>query len=250
MLRYRELPPAPALAPYVQCYWTMSGELAPAAPRRILPDGSFEWIFHLGQPFAQNGIVQPRAFVVGQIRRAVLLETSARPDVFGIRFRAGGAARFVRVPMRELEGLIVSLPDLGLVIPREPCVAVVDAWLTRLMLDPRGEATARAAVSLIRASGGAIRVRELANRLGTTERTLARAFEDCVGMTPKVFARLTRFHMALRHGPFAASYADESHFIRDAHDFAGTTPSVLRSEENDFNDAFVGNVQDAQQERA
>jgi len=40
---YRELSPAPTLAPYVRCYWTLSADATgDASPQRVLPDGCVE----------------------------------------------------------------------------------------------------------------------------------------------------------------------------------------------------------------
>ena len=49
---YREYTATPALAPAVECVWTLDGhacEMADAQP--VLPDGRPEIILHLGDPF-------------------------------------------------------------------------------------------------------------------------------------------------------------------------------------------------------
>lgn len=107
-----------------------------------------------------------------------------------------------------------------------------------------GQALALRAVSMLEASGGALRVEELAAALGVSRQYLATQFRDHVGLPPKLFARICRFRSA-RAAALAASaataspygrdwaslaldsgYFDQSHLIRDFHDFTGTSPDI------------------------
>ena len=116
---------------------------------------------------------------------------------------------------------------------------------------PAGQALALQAVAQLEASGGALRVEALASGLGVSRQHLAAQFRDHVGLSPKLFARICRFRAA-RDAALAAfaaqratpgrtahdwaalaldsGYFDQSHLIRDFHDFAGTSP-----------DAYIGN---------
>ena len=114
--------------------------------------------------------------------------------------------------------------------------------LTRNFREPATHRTARVAASLIARRHGTLRIREVARIIGTTERSLERAFDTNIGVTAKTYSRLMRFHSYLRGE--SDGYFDDSHRIRDFHEFSGVTPSQWRSEQNAMNDAFVGNVQD------
>jgi AraC-like DNA-binding protein len=79
-------------------------------------------------------------------------------------------------------------------------------------------------------------VREVARSLGVSERHLRRVFRDAVGVSPKSFARLARFHRALdaaRRGSSWArvaattGYCDQAHLIDDFRAIAGATPARL-----------------------
>jgi len=98
-MRYSEHRPAASLQPFVRCYWTLYGMAASAPPERILPDGSLDIVFHLGEPFMRDGIPQPAAMIVGEIRRPVVVHPRGVAEVFGVRFRLGGASAFIRMPM-------------------------------------------------------------------------------------------------------------------------------------------------------
>ena len=103
----------------------------------------------------------------------------------------------------------------------------------------------RAAVAAIQRGRGSVRVRSLVSDLGTTERTLERAFEDSVGMGPKLLSRLVRFTHAISGDDDDLGYYDDPHRIHEFRAFSGVTPTAFRDEQNMINTAFVGNLQDA-----
>src|SRR5437016_904216 len=109
---YREYPPAPDLAPFVRCYWTLHGSPEPGATERLLPDGRLELAIHLGDPFDRvfsPGLRerQHRALFIGQQDKHVLLEPSGLVSVFGVCFHPDGAAAFARWPQHETAGRIL-----------------------------------------------------------------------------------------------------------------------------------------------
>jgi AraC-like DNA-binding protein len=84
-------------------------------------------------------------------------------------------------------------------------------------------------------------VTTVAADLGVSERHLRRVFRETVGVSPKTFARLARFHHALRaarddgHAGWAriaadAGYYDQAHLIAEFRAIAGVTPQALLGE--------------------
>jgi AraC-like DNA-binding protein len=84
-------------------------------------------------------------------------------------------------------------------------------------------------------------VNAVAVNLGVSERHLRRVFRDAVGVSPKAFNQLARFHRALRAaredsgtswaGIAAASgYYDQAHLIGEFRTIAGVTPRALLGE--------------------
>jgi AraC-like DNA-binding protein len=112
--------------------------------------------------------------------------------------------------------------------------------LARLASAPGTPKLALHAVAAIEAAGGALRVDALAGDLGVSRQHLALQFRQQVGLTPKLFSRICRFRHALVRlrapgagGDLAAlaadcGYFDQSHLIRDFHDFAASTPAAER----------------------
>lgn len=87
-------------------------------------------------------------------------------------------------------------------------------------------------VAAILRSSGSRSIAEAADAAGVSRQHLARLFDVHVGLSPKRFARVTRFRRAIvlgrsRRWPDVAStlgYADQSHLIAEFREFAGTTP--------------------------
>ena len=81
-----------------------------------------------------------------------------------------------------------------------------------------------------------MRVGKLANETGLSHKHLLREFDRCVGLTPKMFARLCAFQRAItRIGDKsrvdwadtarACGYYDQAHFIHEFRAFSSLTPA-------------------------
>jgi methylphosphotriester-DNA--protein-cysteine methyltransferase len=101
-----------------------------------------------------------------------------------------------------------------------------------------GALLVRRALATIDSSGGAVRIEQLAAGLGVSRQHFAAQFRQRVGLTPKLYARISRFRRAtamldpLRAGGNAdwaqlaleCGYFDQSHLIHDFQEFAGSAP--------------------------
>jgi AraC-like DNA-binding protein len=292
-LRYEQFSPAGELHQWVECYWRLTGEagLAPH-PQRILPDGYVEIILHLGDPFlrADEGtpaVRQARMLFAGQMIRPVRVMPTGRTCVWGIRLHPWAAAAAAGVPASELTDriedaeavcprLVKALTsalvdaydassaasiDSGIEGDDVRCVRALDAILTRHLMraapiDPLVIASGRVLLREPR------RIADVARRMGVSPRHLTRTFSQAVGLTPKMFARISRFQrvaavldvdghggevppgvvppgaalpgvaqssVALASVALACGYYDQSHLVRDVRAFAGGTPVALRA---------------------
>src|SRR5262249_34682203 len=108
------------LAQFVKCVWSLEGkEPINHAPReRILPDGCVELVFHFCDPFRSHSpsgcctSLQPRSFVVGQMRRFLEIEPAGRIGFVAVRFFARGAYLFFDRPMSEMAAGVIDLESL------------------------------------------------------------------------------------------------------------------------------------------
>ena len=212
-----ERAPAADLSEFIDAYWWSDGE----ATTRVLPDGCADIIFDGREPTIVGAMTRP-------------IEARSEPGMFGIRFRPGRAALAIGAPLTEVTDLRVPLRDVTKRFPPiDPGrIDRVERAMRSLFADRRPDPRVDAAVDRIRRSGGRATIDSIAAAAGVSRQHLARAFAHHVGVSPKMFARVTRFRRALQMsgaGDWAAlalevGYFDQSHLIADFRQFAGQTP--------------------------
>jgi AraC-like DNA-binding protein len=248
-MRYAEYRPAPALAAIVDCYWVLEGDGC-GAPEPIFPDGRVEIIFHYGVRFERHHLDgrverQDAALLVGQMLAPVCIGHRGRAGVAAIRLRPESTRAVVRCSAAETTAAFVDADAVfgSTAALRQRLadaagdgarVRLLDAWLAGIVRGaPRREVTA--AVSAIKAGGGAVDLDTIAAGAGVSLRHLERRFLAEVGTPPKTFARLVRLQAALgrisRGEPLAdvahaCGYYDQPHMARDFSRLAETSPAA------------------------
>ena len=275
---YREYRVPAPLGAVVECVWFLRGAASGEVgvdedmTQRVLPDGCIELIVHLGDAFesidADGGTPtrQASSLVVGLLTRPLVLRPPGCVETMGIRFRPGGAYPFISLPLADLTDTTVSLDDLWgasgrRLIDRLATARTDDARLTivsqalttQLIANEcehgRDPLIDTVVATLVRTAGCA-GIADLADRAGVTTRHLQRRFQDRVGVSPKVLARILRFQNTLRHRDattpiewahvaVACGYADQSHLIREYAALAGETPASLLAAEGELSSYFT-----------
>ncbi|HEV7395607.1 MAG TPA: helix-turn-helix domain-containing protein [Pyrinomonadaceae bacterium] len=253
-MHYCEHSPSPVLARYLEAFWfvTDQGASAPSGPERVLPDGCIEWIFHLDSPFqrlvSETFETQCRSFVVGELTQFILLQPTGRTNTMGVRFRPGGAYRFMPTPLNLLTDETVATEDIWGMDGKFLEEAVLEAandlerielieqfLIARLHITaarPRFEAAVREIVS----SRGQHRIEHIAEIIGWSPRQLEREFRASAGLSPKALARVIRFQSLLQlvgenrlrdwvDLALTTGYADQPHMVREFREFCGQTPT-------------------------
>jgi AraC-like DNA-binding protein len=129
---------------------------------------------------------------------------------------------------RDLVAMIAGSPDI------ESQKAAFEAIIRRRLENARPEPEGAAAIEAMLLDPEIRTVDEATARLGWPEWKFARFVRKHFGFTPKVLMRRARFMrtiLPLQTQTAAAwsekiddAYTDQSHFIRDCHDFLGMTP--------------------------
>ncbi len=234
-MEYRELT-LPESSPIARL-WIARGDGGPG--ETILPDGRYELIFNFGDRVLQDGVAQPRAMLAAETRRAVSIAPSGRVDFLGVTLRDGCAAAILRAPLHELRDRMLDVRDVDARLDlHEQLANAHDDRRIGIILDAFRSTTAdplaRAAASTIRTAHGRVSITRLASRLGVTVRTLGRAFDRAIGITPKTLARVTRLGRAaamLREGvsgvdaALDAGFFDQAHMTNEFRSMAGLSPS-------------------------
>jgi AraC-like DNA-binding protein len=167
----------------------------------------------------------------------------------GAYFHPGGLPAFTNLPVHELTNGTATVEDIWGPAAAEIAgrlaevneVARVDA-LESMLIERLGEkrqphttVDVPGLAASIHQSGGQVIVEQLAFGAGISRQQLTRLFRQRVGVTPKLYARLARFHsgLACAGSRTAANwaqmalelgYADQSHWIAEFKEFSGLTP--------------------------
>jgi AraC-like DNA-binding protein len=221
----------------------------PARPHQILS-------FQLAEPYrvrvdGGEAATMPDTYFVGpqSYRRAHVCLTGVVHD-FTIVFQPTGLNRLVGIDMTSLLNrdpaasdvlgrFAAALRDAVRMAPDfSQRVAAVERWV-EAMLEARGpDCVIGGASRRMIADRGGPRINDLVAESGLSASQFQRRFAVQVGMSPKLFARTTRFDRALaarRDGSGRSwtdivhdlGYFDQAHFIRECHDFAGLPPGSL-----------------------
>ena len=100
---------------------------------------------------------------------------------------------------------------------------------------------------------GNLTVQQLADDIGISRQLLSRQFAEKIGISPKHFARIIRFnslHRFLATQPklrwvdvtYDFGYFDQSHFIKDFHEFMGLLPTEYLFSPTEMADFYAGNI--------
>jgi AraC-like DNA-binding protein len=221
-----------------------TGQRAPVLPSPSVVLG-VQWRGRMRGP---EGLLA-HAGVTGIQERARTYEALGPTTSILVRFTPTGAA-CLGLPLIELAGRSVALDDiLGGRCARDlveraaeaPSAMTARDVVINLIaeLEDHPDRLVLRAVQMLAANGDdEARVAEVARSLAISERQLERRFLAAVGVTPKRWQQLNRFHAAMtamRAGnvetfidiAITAGYYDQAHFNRDVRRRTGMAPTAL-----------------------
>jgi AraC-like DNA-binding protein len=234
------------LEPFVKCLWRLRGAPGEIEPQPIVPDGCFELIVHLGEPFVEHAVharessatsavprAQDRALLAATLRRTVVVAASGEVDVIGVRFHPARAYPFLAVAPAEVVDTVAPAIDVmarelsTLPARLEPAAsetlftAVENALMARLGRVGSDRRFDRLASALTAADGAA--VASLAGAAGISLRQFERLFKSRAGVSAKTLQRVVRFHRVASRlldeddAPDLATLALDEGFFDQAH---------------------------------
>ncbi len=225
-------------------------EFARDAPLVSIPRSEIQLVVRFG-PAAPGGL-DVHAF--GPRHKAHRKVIRAGQRAVTARFQLGAAEAVLGVSARVLAGRILPLDSLwGVATTRRfidrlaaarttvDAAAVVESAIAE-RLASANVACGRTSLALAAAERLAnANVNMVADELDVSERHLRRVFREATGVSPKEFAKLARFHRALRAAragrrtswariAAATGYYDQAHLIAEFRAITGVTPPALLAE--------------------
>jgi AraC-like DNA-binding protein len=225
----------------------------------LFADGHVSIVANLGNEYRIDGLWDPRQarpHAIGAMRRYHATAYGRSLVQVGAYLRPGQARALTEVPACEITDRIVALEDLwgpagpelheqlGGAAGEEERIAWLEAALLRRMAAGRqpdaGPLSIRGLANAIIAGRGRTTVDDLAQAAGVSRQHMTRLFRESVGVSPKLYSRLTRFRFALQRAgsggrtswaqmAAATGYSDQSHMIAEFKQFSGLTPEAFVS---------------------
>lgn len=167
-----------------------------------------------------------------------------------VYFTEIGFIHFASHPANELFNISLSLKDvfdknsvseveekLVTATSDKHKIKIVEQFLLSHLKDIQTDKLIVEAVKLIYQSKGAIRIKELNEKLAISPSPFEKRFRKIVGTTPKKFASIVRFHTVLDNMNetkslseicYENNFFDQAHFIKDFKQFTGDTPEKFK----------------------
>lgn len=246
--------PGAELAPFIDSFWGVRGS-AHYHVESVLPNGAIELMVNFGPrqkvvAYGEHAAEDEfrRAWIAGIQDQRLVHASPEGANHIAARFRAGGAHAFFDLPMEKLANRVIELDDLigagatdqlwarlREVADDEVRCRTFEQWLLERRAVHPHFATVRRAIHLLRGSARGAPVGEVCSRLGLSNRHLIKQFRATVGLAPKTYGRIERFHRVINAcrgksdvpwSRIAAEYgfSDQSHLIREFRRLSTVTP--------------------------
>jgi len=271
MIYKRHVPRAP-LHFFVEYLWFYDEYSPSHRKEKLLPDGTMELIIdlrdhpkHTYDPMTLKADREYRqAWLSGMHHDYIVIESSPG-SMMGAHFRPGGAWPFFGTPLSEFTDEVVELGD----------VAGADAWFLREQLLAAQSANKKFEIleSFLLRHGGdrlypnravhfaveqmisvpmRLLIRDLAAKVGISQKHLISLFDQRVGMKPKQLDRVLRFQRVIQKLSadrpkevdwtaiaLECGYYDQAHFINDFQSFSGMTPTAYAAKQWEYSNYVI-----------
>lgn len=245
--------PVPPLRPFIDSIIYCKGHDLGHPFERTLPDGTSQLQIVIGE--GGRDVLDPTGKQVQHLSRAWVMGMNSLPvtyrlceveGVIYVRFRPAGLYAFTRIHQVELNNRVA---DANVVFGSP----IEDLWNTLAGCHGPEEMISHVKGFFLRKLNTVVAeppmlsymqkhihspLTQLAKQTGYSAKYLTKTFQKFIGVGPKMFQRIQRFHSAvseLNHLTgsidwadivFKHGYHDQAHFIKDFNNFSGLAPQI------------------------
>lgn len=264
---YKEFRPHERLSPFIDAFWTVTGNNPSPQPDKILPDGCVDIILNTGPAFhsrqGAGGDGHPgstsdvetseaeaggtgfmktgEAYLIGTMTRYIELVRPPSTRLTGIRFKPGGFSCFFDPGFLkdaadrtvEFDRTLIPTLDPGLA---DPAPILNRFFANRLSLPKQ---PILALIEDVQRMKGRLTISQLARRNFITIRQLERHFRLHLDLTPKAFLNFVRYQSALeliQSKPASQTllgialdcgFYDHAHLANEMRKYSGSAPTGI-----------------------
>ncbi|WP_194975604.1 helix-turn-helix domain-containing protein [Aquiflexum lacus] len=228
-------------------FYTPKGTAAITIPLEINPNSYLMYPDKTSKIYFEKFV----PFLFGQMSKLGVSEIQGRFDFFVIVFTPIGLFHFLDGPAVQMTDRVMRLDRLGLSelhkklrnlfethTEIESCLEQVNKYLIDHFISMPKKKISEfipSVIHQIHMKKGIVNLESLVENLGINNRTFQLHFKNVIGISPKLFCRITRFNFllqALDAVPAADildfavqfGYADKPHLYKDFKEFVGMTP--------------------------
>jgi len=226
--------PSELLEKYINSYWIAYNPTQETIDVPIVPDGCIDII-------CKNS----KLFLSGLMEFTQIVAIEPKDHYFGIQFKPYAVAMLLDEDISVFNDELILLEGVNSDLTKElqkifemdaKPYGLMNDYFKNFFADKEVEFFVLEAIELIKTSHGNITVMALCEKLGIHQKRLERLFVALVGVSPKKFAKIVRFHSThrvlseegmdnLSQKVLEKGYFDQAHFNRDFKKFTGVTPS-------------------------
>ena len=260
---YRIHIPVPSLSPFIGHFFYYEGHYASHKMEKFLPDGSMDLLIDLTESpkklfhdeEGSSFTTYNKSWISGMKTNFILIDASVT-SMIGVHFKPGGAYPFFNFPASELNDMTVEMDAIW----NTAIHSIRDAILNTSSTDGKfmvlesyflekkkreGNPLVDYALAELQRAPEVWTIEKLSQKTGVTGKHLIHLFKKYVGLSPKQFARISRFQKVIQlieqqkaiewtSLAYECGYYDQAHFIHEFRAFSGINPSTYLTQRGEF----------------
>jgi AraC-like DNA-binding protein len=262
---YRIHKPPQPLSCFIEHFFYYEGYQAEHRMEKFLPDGSMDLLIDLTETpkklfHNEEGTsctTFKKSWISGMKTEYILIDASVS-SMIGVHFRTGGAYPFFNFPVSELNNITIEMDCLW----NTEIHSIRDAILNAANVENKFSILEKYfllkgkekfepnplvsyAIEQLQQSPQVWTIEQLTRKVGITQKHLISLFKKYAGLSPKLFARISKFQKVIQlvekeqkvswtSLAYECGYYDQAHFIKEFQAFSGINPSSYLADRGDY----------------